>query len=158
MVNTIITGQNRDTALVKQMASDTAEIKSIAQEMKATKPKRYGFRIKKTEPNPDTRVEYIYDAVGMTPAKMNGASFNYGSWANIWFVKGNYPVMLNKNGTEAYRLDPNDYGKKLDGSASDITSSTTADAMSAIPRCWIKRYEDDVYQYFIVCEEKYDDS
>ena len=158
MVNTILAGQNRDTALVKQMASDTAEIKSIAQDMQATKPKRYGFRIKKNESDPDTRVEYIFDAVNMTPAKMESGSFNYGSWKDIWFVKGNYPVMLKKDGTEGHRLNPNDYSKNMDGTTSEVGISTTADAMAAIPCCWVKRYEDEVYQYFIVCEERYDDS
>lgn len=33
--------------------------------------KRYGYRIKKNEPAPYERVEYLYDAVGMTPAHMD---------------------------------------------------------------------------------------
>jgi hypothetical protein len=43
--------------------------------------KIYGIRIDKQDANPDTRVTYLYDAVGMTPAYMDfvGGSFNYGS-------------------------------------------------------------------------------
>lgn len=45
---------------------------------------RYGYRIKKDEGDPYGRVEYLYDAVGLTPAKMDftAGKFNYGSWAD----------------------------------------------------------------------------
>ena len=43
-----------------------------------------------------SRVTYLYDAVGMTPAAMNytDGTFNYGSWGNVEFVKNNYPCMV----------------------------------------------------------------
>lgn len=46
------------------------------------KPKRYGMRINRLDSNPATRVKYILDAVGMTPAGMNfsGGGFDYGDW------------------------------------------------------------------------------
>lgn len=86
------------------------------------KPVHYGFKIDKTNDNSDTAVTYTHDAVTMTPAAMNFTTgeFNYGSWENVWFVKDAYPVALNLNGTEAYRLDPDDYTKKFDGTPSDI--------------------------------------
>ena len=69
-------------------------------------PKRYGYRIKLDESNPDTRVEYLYDAVGLEPAHMDfeSGTFKYGGWGDKWFVTKNYPVVLNRDGSEAYRL------------------------------------------------------
>ena len=46
--------------------------KKIIEDAKA-KPKRYGMRINLLDSNPATRVKYLYDAVGMTPAGMNFA-------------------------------------------------------------------------------------
>ena len=64
--------------------------KKIIEDAKA-KPKRYGMRINLLDSNPATRVKYLYDAVGMTPAGMNfaGGGFDYGDWGDIWFVKKN---------------------------------------------------------------------
>ena len=121
----------------------------------------FGFRIDKNESDPDARVEYILDAVGMTPAFMdfNNGSFNYGSWANAWFIKGNKPCMLKSDGSVDYYLDPNDYSKKIDGSASDVANSSyDGNAMAQIPLCWVYRYEDDNYLYEIVSPVKIDDN
>ena len=40
----------------------------------------------------------------MTPAYMDfsGGSFNYGSWADIWFIAKNRPVALKYDGTVDY--------------------------------------------------------
>ena len=58
--------------------------KKIIEDAKA-KPKRYGMRINLLDSNPATRVKYLYDAVGMTPAGMNfaGGGFDYGDWGDI---------------------------------------------------------------------------
>lgn len=82
----------------------------------------YGFKIDKSQTDPDNAVIYTNGAVGMTPAHMNftTGSFDYGSWENAWFIKNSYPVALNFDGTEAYILDPDDYTKRLDGTDSDI--------------------------------------
>ena len=71
------------------------------------KPKRYGMRINRLDSNPATRVKYVLDAVGMTPAGMNysGGGFDYGDWGDIWFVKNNRPVMLRTDGTVDYELN-----------------------------------------------------
>ena len=131
---------------------------------------RYGYKIKKTEPDPYARVEYIYDAVGFTPAYMNFESdeFNYGSWADVWFIKDIKPLMLKYDGTVDYYLYENDYSIKANGD--DVTTpSTDADsdsdvantdyegnAMAQIPLIWVKRYEDDDYIYEIVSNVKWD--
>ncbi len=121
-------------------------------------PKEYtllGFRIKKAESDPDTRVEYTEGAVGFTPAGVNLSTgvFDYGSFADLWFVKDNKPVMLNADGTEAYELDPNDYTKKADGTASEISdTSQSKNAMSKIPCVWLKMWEDSTYEYCNICD------
>lgn len=139
----------------------------ILETLKGMKPRRYGFRIKQSEASPANRVEYLYDAVGMTPASMNFATgiFNYGSWANIWFVRDNFPCMVKNDGTIDYKLNPSDYTKRAAKSttdqdvASDIMDPAYAgNAMSAIPCVWYRRWTEGDYYYFVCCEDKYDDS
>lgn len=82
----------------------------------------YGVHINSADSNPKTRVRYLADAVGMTPAAMNFTSgtFDYGSWANAFFMPK--PCMLKTNGQVDYYLNENDLTKKVDGSASDIAN------------------------------------
>ena len=105
----------------------------------------YGFKIDKTNDNSDTAVIYTYDAVTMTPAAMNFTTgeFDYGSWANAWFVRDAYPVALNLDGTEAYRLDPDDYTKKSDGTPSDIQFVLLTEAPSDWSTQWKQYYTKD---------------
>lgn len=127
-------------------------------------PRQYnllGFRMKKSESDPDAKVEYTEEAVGFTPAKVNltTGEFDFGSFAGFWFVRDNKPVMLNNDGTEAYELDPNDYTKKLDGSPSDVSNSSFAgNAMSRIPKSYIKEWEEDGYEYCNICDIKLDET
>lgn len=123
--------------------------------------KRYGYRISKTEADSAARVEYLYDAVGMTPAYMDftAGQFNYGSWGDVWFVKDNKPLMLKYDGTVDYYLNPNDYTKKLDGTASDVANiNYGGNAMAQMPLCWVYRYEDDNYYYEIVSNVMWDEN
>ena len=120
---------------------------------------RFGIRIKKNESNPSARVTYLYDAEGMTPAKMNfnNGTFDYGDWADVWFVKENRPLMLKSDGTVDYYLNPNDYTQKADGSNSDVSNTSYGgNAMAQFPLCYINRYEDDTYQYEIVSNVAWD--
>lgn len=129
----------------------------------AATPKEYtllGFKIKKSEAAPGMKVEYTEGAVDFSPAKVNLATgeFDYGSFADLWFIKDNKPVMLNTDGTEAYELNPNDYTKKVDGTASDIASSSFAgNAMSKIPKVYLKMWEADGYEYCNICDIKLDE-
>jgi len=86
----------------------------------------YGFHINGSESDPDARVSYLKDAIGMTPAHMDYGSgkFDYGSWEGAFFMPR--PCMLRKDGTVAYYLNPDDYSKKEDGTASDISDTTFA--------------------------------
>lgn len=85
----------------------------------------YGFHISSSVSDPSNAVTYLEDAVGKTPAGMNYTSgtFSYGSWDSDEFFMPR-PCMLNSNGTVAYYLNPNDYTKKADGTASDIANTS----------------------------------
>ena len=160
------TSRAKVSAMLSPVQTDVAGVQATAdailEEVRGQRPKRYGYRVKIAEPDPAARVEYLYDAVGMTPAFMdyeNGV-FHMGSWGGIWFVRDNYPVMVKYDGHEDYRLNPNDYTKKeKDGTDSDVANTAYGgNAMTAIPRCWVKRWEEDGYRYVVFCETRYDDS
>lgn len=137
---------------------------SSASAVQSATPKAYtllGFRMKKSEGSPTTKVEYTEGAIGLTPAKVNLSNgvFDYGSFKDFWFVKENKPVMLRNDGTEAYELNPNDYTKKLDGSASDVSNTSFAgNAMAKIPKVYLKMWESDGYEYCNICDVKLDDT
>ena len=137
LINNQTAAQNRETAIQNGVTGVQATANSILAELKGQRPKRYGFRVKENESNPSTRVEYLFDAVGMTPAGMNfsAAAFNMGSWGDVWFVRDNFPCMVKNNGTVDYQLNPNDYSlKATTGEASDVANTAYAgNAMSAIP-------------------------
>ena len=82
----------------------------------------YGFHIDGAESVPSAKITYLADAVGMTPAHMDYTNdvFDYGSWENAFFMPR--PCMLKSDGTVDYYLDPDDYTKKLDGTASDVAN------------------------------------
>ena len=86
----------------------------------------YGFHIDGSVSDPSNGVTYLGDAIGKTPAYMdyNDGSFNYGSWEDAFFMPR--PCMVERSGNVAYYLDPNDYTKKTDGTASDIADTTYA--------------------------------
>lgn len=97
----------------------------------------YGFHIDPDESDPEDAVTYLMDAVGMEPAKMGTTAFNYGSWKNAFFMPK--PCMLKYDGTVDYYLDPNDFTKKVDGTASDISNyAYNGNAMMEFPKIWFK--------------------
>lgn len=78
---------------------------------------QYGVKIDLNNADPETSVEYILDAVGKRPARVNleTGEFDYGDWADVGFVKDCKPCMLRYDGTVDYYLNPNDYSKKKMG-------------------------------------------
>ena len=138
-------------------AEKTAWNTDIATLRLALGTKIYGIRIDKQDTNPDTRVTYLYDAAGMTPAYMDfgGGSFSYGSWADIWFVKNNRPVALKFDGTVDYELDHTDFTKKLDGTASDVSGpGYGGNFMAEMPTVYVKRWEDSRYNYIAFSDKQ----
>lgn len=126
-------------------------LKSISNTLASTmKPVMYGVRIDKNDSNPATRMTYLYDAVGMNPAHMDYTNnvFDYGDWKDSPLIKSNYPCMVKFDGVEDYQLNPDDYSKKLDGSASDVADSAYGgNAMAAFLGGYIAQYEDSSYEY-----------
>ena len=97
----------------------------------------FGWHVNPSESDPEDCVTYLEDAVGMTPAAMGATTFDYGSWKNAFFMPR--PCMVKSNGKVDYYLDPNDYTKKLDGTASDIAdASYDGNAMMEWPLIWWK--------------------
>ena len=153
------TNRNHKFATQSQLDQISTNQTNILLLNSAVFAKAYGYRINKNDNNPATRVEYILDAVGMTPAGMtysNGVgTFSYGSWSSVDFVAKNRPVALNFDGTVAYELNHTDYSKKLDGTASDVTdASANYNFMSEMPLWWVKRWEDDNYNYVVFSEKQ----
>jgi hypothetical protein len=87
--------------------------------------KIYGVRIDFANSNPSSAVTYADDAVEMTA----GSS----AWDSMAIFKDIKPCVL-KNGVVQYYLNPNDFTKKADGSAADITSGNDGDVMIEIPK------------------------
>ena len=103
----------------------------------------FGFKINQNESDPASMITYLsdYDNADYTSAHMDYYNnvFDYGSWSNAWFIKELKPCMLKYDGTVDYELDPNDYTKKLDGTASDINNeSYEGNVMIGIPKVYWK--------------------
>ena len=99
----------------------------------------YGFNVKGSVADPASKITYLADAVGHDKASMDfdTGEFSYGSWESAFFMPK--PCMLSYDGIVEYYLDPEDYSKKADGTASDIAdSSYEGNAMMEFPRIWWK--------------------
>ena len=147
-LNSSSTNPVENKAITNKVFDMDANLSAIRVMLGAT---LYGFRINKNDSNPSTRVEYLYDNANFAPAAMDftEGEFDYGDWANAWFITGNKPCALKYDGTIDYYLDPDDYTKKADGTASDISDSSYAgNFMASMPTVWIRRWEDGNYQYF----------
>jgi hypothetical protein len=113
----------------------------------------YGCKVNKNDSNPATRVSYLEDCdnANYTAAAMNytAGTFNYGTWAEAWFIKQCKPCMLKYDGTVDYYLNPDDYTKKEDGTASDIANTAyEGNAMVEMPLVWIKTLTEGTEQYY----------
>ena len=120
----------------KRMAS---ALEAIADGLDAKRHTIYGFHIDGGNSDPDSCVTYLADAVGLTPASMDFDSdtFDYGSWENAFFMPK--PCMLKSNGEVDYYLNPDDYTKKADGTASDVAdTSYDGNAMMEWPKIYWK--------------------
>ena len=101
------------------------------------RPTVYGWHVDPSISDPAQAVTYLADAVGKTPAAMGTSTFSYGDWADAFFMPK--PCMLRYDGTVAYYLDPNDYTKKADGTASDVANASfSGNAMMEWPLIWYK--------------------
>ncbi len=147
-----------DSTKVEQIETNTNNIAVLSDALDAIV---VGCRIDKLDMNPDTRVQYMFDAVGLTPAYMNfsGGSFNYGGFGDLWCVNNNRPVALTFGGEVDYELSHTDFTKRIDGeTASDVEDANYAgNFMSEIPLVYVKRWEDERYNYFSFSNKKLND-
>ena len=109
----------------------------------------YGFKIRKSESDPATRVEYTDDNVAFTPMSVTTTSTNYGSWADSFIIKNTFrPVALTYDGVVDYELNHDDQTKKLDGTASDISNADyQGNMMVEVKKLYMYCYEDSEYEY-----------
>lgn len=112
-------------------------------QQQATGYKIYGVKIDLANSNPETSVTYTDDAIGM----IGGSS----AWDSANIFKDIKPCLL-KNGVVQYYLNPNDFTKRVDGSASDITSGNDGDVMIEIPKCAFALWNDGTYQYIKITD------
>ena len=123
----------------------------------------YEFVIDPNNALPSGCVSYPEGSINekFTPAGMNYDSgvFDYGSWADAFFMDLFKPCMLKYDGTVDYYLDPNDYTKKLDGSASDVAdSSYGGNAMVQIGQIWINEEEINGRKHIRIANKKVNDN
>ncbi len=113
----------------------------------------YGYYIDEAAPVTSTRVHkiegcdnYFYERAYMD---FENNRFEWGDWRNAPFLPR--PCMLKRSGEVAYYLDPNDYGKKADGTASDVANSAfDGNAMMEWNTVFMKKYRDRnrIYVFF----------
>ena len=87
---------------------------------------QYGFEVNPNDSNPATAVRALEDCdnANYESAYMDFTTgvFHYGDWADAPFMPR--PCMLKYDGTVDYYLDPDDYTKKADGTASDVANTS----------------------------------
>lgn len=119
----------------------------------------FGWHVDPNIKNSYDAVTYLGAAKGMTPASMGETSFNYGSWEDAFFMPK--PCMVKYDGTVDYYIDPNDYTKKADGTASDVANVNYAgNAMMEWPKIYWK-YEAGTQEgegYFYCSDKKIDNT
>ena len=115
------------------------------------------------ESNPASAVSYAGINTAYTPSYMDysGGSFNYGSWADAFFMKLFKPCMLKYDGTVDYFLDPTNYAYKDDKiTLSDVSDADYAgNAMVQIGQIWISEENTtDGKKHIRIANRKLDDS
>ena len=123
----------------------------------------YGFKLDQNESDPASMITYLSDCDNAIykSAHMNYSTdtFDYGDWGDAWFIKKLKPCMLKYDGTVDYELNPNDYTKKLDGTASDVANASYGgNAMVGIPKVYWKIVDNgDNTANIYICDKKLDD-
>ena len=124
----------------------------------------FGYDLVKATSSPTGRVTYPSDVdnAAFTPAAMNFSTgkFNYGGWA---FDPGEKfmprPCMLTYAGVVDHYLNPNDYTKKVNGSASKVAdTSFGGNAMMEWPKIYTKRWDSNGVYHFRCSDTPQDDT
>ena len=124
----------------------------------------FGYDLDTSDSDPSTRVSYPSDVHNSNYASAcmdySVGSFDYGGWN---FAPGEKfmprPCMLRYDGTVDHYLNPNNYTKKTDGSASSVAdTSFGGNAMMEWPKIYTKRWEEKGIYHFRCSDIKVDDS
>lgn len=132
--------QAKLTGTVGQMVTFDSNGNAIVTDDLLNKP-IYGFEIIKNESNPASKIRYIDANRNYASAYMNfnTLQFNYGDWKGAWIITDIKPRIMGFDGTIIEELDPNDYTKKTDGSASSIYNPiVNGNVMVGFPTMWLK--------------------
>lgn len=103
----------------------------------------YGFVEHCAVPSPTERIEYIGMNKSYIPLTVNKTTHevDYGSWGDFPVIVGNKPYMVKADGTPDYRLNENDYTKREDGTASDVSNTSyNGGAFAWIPKIYKQEY------------------
>lgn len=111
---------------------------------------RWTARINFSVSDPDDSVEYLNDAVGITPAQ----GHNMNGWANSAIVETVAPCVVNSSRTKTY-LNKRDLTKTIAGAASNI-ATVGNDAMVEFKKLYLALYTNGNYIYIEFSEIKID--
>ena len=135
---------NVEISLNEQSASETVNCDSYTNfSISLSYFAVYGVRIALNNSNPETSVEYIDGATGMTPG--------WDNWKDKKIFKDIKPCLL-KNGVVQYYLNRDNYTQKETGGASTINSVSAGDVMVEIPKIGYKMTNDSNYQYIQITD------
>lgn len=99
------------------------QVKALVEQLQAGASAQpvYGFIEHNAVLEPSQRIEYIGANRSWSPITVTmGGGYQLGDWAKFPWLKANRPWMVRSDGTPDYRLDPDDYTLKEDGTASDV--------------------------------------
>lgn len=125
----------------------------------------YTFKIDHDDDNPATCVKPFIHGYGCDNLYYQNAGmdytndvFNYGDWANAFFIKNLKPVYLNRDGSIEYELNKNNYKQKADGTtASEVTDLTSSgNVMAGFPTVWFYRYMSANTEYVVISNKQLD--
>lgn len=121
----------------------------------------FGFYIDESRSDPYEMVQYLKGTDNMlySPAKMNfnQDKFEIGSWKDAPFMPK--PCMLRKDGSVDYYLNPDDYTRKEDGSASDVSNTAyKGNAMVQWPCIYSYHYKEGNRIIFLYSNKKLNDN
>ena len=122
--------------------SAVTALNKIAQAISSLNGDIYGFIEHMDVLSPSQRIEWTdKNASFSNPLTVNksAGTFSYGDWSGFPLLVNNKPYMVKADGTPDYRLNENDYTKKLDGTASDVANTSYAGGAFS----WLQR----IYKY-----------
>lgn len=141
-----VTIYNSDGTTIEHAVKDISMAVGEINTIKVSK--NYGYHHNFSDLNPATCITYLADTKNAAYSEMmtneGTGTATAGSWGNfLTNVLLNKPAMVKKDGTLDYWLDPTDYTKKLDGTASDYNNLNYSGAGAF---AWIqKAYMKEVY-------------